>query len=1457
MVMDERRSTREEFISTLLTSSYSEDLGIFGVYGNANAQREEDVWRCREARPWAGTGTLTFRFNLRLNFNSEAYWPLQVASRHGAPESPFITYPAELTSCGFGPTSSSTTSLVVYPMKSSTWREHKWVGGWLSQSDFGSDDLFTTFLEDGVFGEVDDASGVGPLSHQQLDAASTHAKPHSAFRTELNGPSQVSTPSSGGLESPEVFSPFNDTAESSLTSASTSPPFTNGNGAIMYSGAANGIEASDPQSQSAFDWRTGTPAGQYMGGGSGLPAASSTDFMHSPYLAMHSPLPLGSNPYFAGLSSSFPSQPAPEWNHANFAHSYSHSSNLFQPQTFLAQSLSHPNTPIPTASNAFYPLNGSPQSSYSVPDQSLLSLQMSLETQAQGRPGGAVSSNGSAPGSSVAAAVDRMQRASAANNLERPGTKRTPSSTSVHRGSNGRSTGAAAAHLRGATYPSHSTQPFPSPPISGASHHLYAQHFAEQASPYPPAGSPATYQRPLPPLPRRTGALSSTVPAGSSTSTSITATSPYPQPHSRGSSVVAPTPPASRPASPRLAALDYDFSSMEKDLDRFSSGGFASAAAAAMASVGPTRRAHQNNSPYGYSSPGSPYLEGASPRVVHDVLSENVYASLPPRSPAVSNGASPAGGAAPTPSDSGGYSFFNGLDGYVQEPSPGGDPGSPTGSTIIDEEAAEALSKKDPIAAQVWRMFNKAKNTLPNGARMENLTWRLMSMTLKKRKEETAAAAEAEALAATLIAEELAREELDDVVELASKANHDSSRKASVKGKEKAEDQSSTAEGEDDESRGRRGRTHTPKSSSGSPEAPVEEDDFMDWRAKSQSRSRSRAPDMAMDWRAPSRSRSRLRAPVAPPTLSAPTITTVPVTASLSRFFGDSGSVADTRDTRLDNVQEDLAASLGLSTTTGLFGSASDFNSQSLDFTQTRNTPSVQSPSSYGASPGKFNAVSPPAFNFPEASSPAGTTANTDANLAAIESTLNQLISLQSIAATSPHPPSPWLHSSSPITRSPAKTNGSLPSFPPRSFSELLLKGEEGGAYPFGQADRGSYKGESSTSQPSTPSQLQLQHLANQVRKAGQASQLASSSGTSRASASPYINATTLAQSSRPFSFAQSAASGLSLARPGVVPPEAFHVQSPEVYSAPPTPSHVYPSSAPANNHFLNPTSPYYDNSDSHSSYDYFQSPDNYPSPFQNNLHDNAPTHVDPSQLLNNQGSGSHGLFESDSWGGFSPAAAFSPPSDSARSTPSPKDGTNPVPSQQRRVHHGHRSVSLAGHTIHSASSPDLVSLMGNAALSSKSAPGSRTHSRSNTISLPPSIYEGTPLASGPIKDSSVPPPIGAGGSDDSAIKCLNCSTTNTPLWRRDADGRPLCNACGLFRNLHGVDRPANLNTGVIKKRNRARGPKDQVPKKGSTGRAARRNSLGGPPPVARAAAARSNAVPYPTQAARAGQSTS
>jgi len=62
------------------------------------------------------------------------------------------------------------------------------------------------------------------------------------------------------------------------------------------------------------------------------------------------------------------------------------------------------------------------------------------------------------------------------------------------------------------------------------------------------------------------------------------------------------------------------------------------------------------------------------------------------------------------------------------------------------------------------------------------------------------------------------------------------------------------------------------------------------------------------------------------------------------------------------------------------------------------------------------------------------------------------------------------------------------------------------------------------------------------------------------------------------------------------------------------------------------------------------------------------------------------------------------------------------------------------------------------------------------------------------------------GKSNEGGTKliCSNCQTTNTPLWRRNPEGLPLCNACGLFYKLHGVVRPLSLKTDVIKKRNRS-----------------------------------------------------
>lgn len=47
-------------------------------------------------------------------------------------------------------------------------------------------------------------------------------------------------------------------------------------------------------------------------------------------------------------------------------------------------------------------------------------------------------------------------------------------------------------------------------------------------------------------------------------------------------------------------------------------------------------------------------------------------------------------------------------------------------------ETPEDMQRKDPLATQVWKLYSKAKSQLPNAERMENLTWRMMAMNLKR-----------------------------------------------------------------------------------------------------------------------------------------------------------------------------------------------------------------------------------------------------------------------------------------------------------------------------------------------------------------------------------------------------------------------------------------------------------------------------------------------------------------------------------------------------------------------------------------------------------------------------------------------------------------------------------------------------------------------------------------------------
>ncbi|MFH4978512.1 hypothetical protein AB6A40_005221 [Gnathostoma spinigerum] len=59
-------------------------------------------------------------------------------------------------------------------------------------------------------------------------------------------------------------------------------------------------------------------------------------------------------------------------------------------------------------------------------------------------------------------------------------------------------------------------------------------------------------------------------------------------------------------------------------------------------------------------------------------------------------------------------------------------------------------------------------------------------------------------------------------------------------------------------------------------------------------------------------------------------------------------------------------------------------------------------------------------------------------------------------------------------------------------------------------------------------------------------------------------------------------------------------------------------------------------------------------------------------------------------------------------------------------------------------------------------------------------------------------------GQRRAGLVCANCNGTNTTLWRRNAQGEPVCNACGLYFKLHHVNRPASMKKeGTLQTRKR------------------------------------------------------
>ncbi|XP_077429837.1 GATA binding protein 1a [Vanacampus margaritifer] len=68
--------------------------------------------------------------------------------------------------------------------------------------------------------------------------------------------------------------------------------------------------------------------------------------------------------------------------------------------------------------------------------------------------------------------------------------------------------------------------------------------------------------------------------------------------------------------------------------------------------------------------------------------------------------------------------------------------------------------------------------------------------------------------------------------------------------------------------------------------------------------------------------------------------------------------------------------------------------------------------------------------------------------------------------------------------------------------------------------------------------------------------------------------------------------------------------------------------------------------------------------------------------------------------------------------------------------------------------------------------------------------------------------------SKRAGTQCANCHTSTTTLWRRNANGEPVCNACGLYFKLHNVNRPLTMKKEGIQTRNRKVSNKNKKSKK-------------------------------------------
>ncbi|CAP32332.2 Protein CBR-EGL-18 [Caenorhabditis briggsae] len=78
-------------------------------------------------------------------------------------------------------------------------------------------------------------------------------------------------------------------------------------------------------------------------------------------------------------------------------------------------------------------------------------------------------------------------------------------------------------------------------------------------------------------------------------------------------------------------------------------------------------------------------------------------------------------------------------------------------------------------------------------------------------------------------------------------------------------------------------------------------------------------------------------------------------------------------------------------------------------------------------------------------------------------------------------------------------------------------------------------------------------------------------------------------------------------------------------------------------------------------------------------------------------------------------------------------------------------------------------------------------------------------------QDSSILDESTSSVVDPNAARCSNCHTDKTTAWRRDSEGKLVCNPCGLYYRLHKVRRPIEMRKNHIQQRYRRKNKEKDV----------------------------------------------